>query len=116
MRDADVPQGLKDALKTHERIPVFIDNLAAQLSGIKKISREQVVSAVRDLSHVFVRAVRLQADERVISPLKKAIAKAEASRKAEMDKLVDAIDTRGITNATQDKAGNETHRQEIEID
>ena len=116
MRDADVPQGLKDALKTHERIPVFIDNLAAQLSGIKKISREQVVSAVRDLSHVFVRAVRLQADERVISPLKKAIAKAEASRKAEMDKLVDAIDTRGITNVTQDTAGNETHRQEIEID
>lgn len=113
------PTELKNALKAHERVPAFIDNLAREFSkpGLK-VNRETVEMAVRDLTNVFVSAVKIQAEQRLMNPLKIAMVKAEQARKAEMNQLADALDKQGDMNeqVTQDQRGNQIIHQKIIID
>lgn len=109
---------LKRSLRVHERVPVFFDNLTRELSkpGFNP-TREQIELATRDLTHVFIRAVHMKAEERVMSPLKKAMAKAAKSRADEMKRLVIAIEKQGEENEqiTEDKKG-ETSRSVVNVE
>ncbi len=117
VRNMPFPNELKRALKAHERVPAFIDNLAEQFSkpGLK-ISRDTMVSAVHDLTNLFVSCVGRQAEERLTSPLAKAVKLAEIDRKKEIDRQVDLINEGGKEYVTQDKAGNETIHQVVNVE
>jgi hypothetical protein len=112
------PEEFKRALKTHERIPVFFNNLVREMSkpGLNP-SRETIIMAARDLTKIFVAAVHKQAEERVMSPIRQAMMKADQTRVAEMKKLGDAFDQQGEEHeqVTQDKKGT-TSRAVINAD
>lgn len=113
------PAELKRALRAHERVPLFIDNLAKEFTTMKfKVKKEQIISAVRDLTRVFISNVIREAEERALSPLKIAMMKAEQSRKDEMSRLADAVNRLGDQNEKiiQDSAGNKTSRATINLD
>jgi hypothetical protein len=117
--DGAWPEEFKRALKAHERIPVFFDNLVKQLSkpGLNP-TRETIELATRDLTRVFAAAVHRKAEERIMSPVRQAMLKAQQSRIAEMKKLGDALDLQGEANekVTQDKRGNEISSAQVKID
>lgn len=84
VRTAEIPTELKRSLRSHERVPVFVDNLCHE---IKKLTftprRETLELMVRDMTRIFINAVQRQAEERIMSPVKKlAILKRQADADA----------------------------------
>ncbi len=113
------PTELKRALRVHERVPVFIDNLAREFTDCKfKVSRVQIESAVADMTRIFVSGVLKQATEKTMSQIKIGMLKAEKARKAEMDLLADAVNKRGemYEQTFQDEKGNETSRDSVDAE
>ena len=73
IKEGPWPDELKRSLRAHERIPAFFGNLHKEFDkpGLN-LKRETVVMAVRDMTMLFVAAVHRKAEERIMSPLKKA--------------------------------------------
>lgn len=90
---------LKQALKVHERIPVFFERLVKEFSrpGLN-VKRETIELAVKDMTFMFVAAVHRRAEERLMSPLEIALRKSKNSRMSEMNQLADALDKQGEAN------------------
>lgn len=109
---ADIPNDLRNALKAHERVPVFIDNLAKEISyisngpalfklGNKRITRDEIISITRDFTKVFIQNVHRQAEEKMMSDAaKKAIAE-NAARAAIEEKLIEETLTDESTERTE---------------
>lgn len=117
--DGPYPTEFKRALRAHERMPVFFDNLVREMSkpGLNP-TRETIEMATRDLTKIFVAAVHKQGEERLMSPIRKAMLKARQSQIQEMKRLGDAMVQQGEMNeqVTQDKAGNETRKAAVRIE
>lgn len=108
----------KKFLKTHERVPTFIDNLTREFHSVhKRVKRESIEKAIHDMTRLFIRGALKLAEERSMSEIRKGMLKLEEARKKDMVKLVEAYDKQGEENAkvTHDKAGNETSWQKIII-
>lgn len=119
VKNCQYSDDFKRSLKAHERIPVFFNNLVREFSGPgMKLKRETIVKATQDLTALFIKAIHLKGEERLMSPLRLAMAKAKQDQVREMQKLSDALEHEGEAHetVTQDKAGNETVRQEINLD
>lgn len=75
LHKADLPDGLLSALKTHERVPLFIDNLAKELQEVQarglSVDRVTIKNAVYDLTATFIETVKAQAETRQLSELEK---------------------------------------------
>jgi hypothetical protein len=116
--DGPYPTDFKKALRTHERIPSFFQNLVKEFSkpGLNP-KRDTIVMATRDMTNLFVQAVHQHAEERLMSPLKKAMMKARQSQIKEMKKLGDALVAQGDANEeiSQDKAGNKISKATVQI-
>jgi ethanolamine ammonia-lyase large subunit len=65
----DIPNELRRALKTHERVPTFIENLHKEFLLMRKVSKEQIRDATRSLTDVFIAAVRAKCEQRDLSAL-----------------------------------------------
>jgi len=90
MRDMD--SELKRALKAHERVPVFIDNLAREFYKCPiKISRETIKSAVYDMTEVFIGALILKANEALLSDVARGQIKAQQQQDKELKEVLSAI-------------------------
>lgn len=97
-----IPTEFKRALKTHERVPRFIDNLSAQLLKIPGgIKRENIKKCVEDMTEMFWRAAMRKADEAAMSPLERALIRTQFERKQAAEKLSDDLFGGGNTNETQ---------------
>jgi proline dehydrogenase len=71
----DIPNELKRALKTHERVPVFVDNLVKQLNHPKirkDIGQATIIMAIHDMTDIYINNVMKMADERRLSDLEKS--------------------------------------------
>jgi hypothetical protein len=69
---ADLPTELKRALKTEERVPVFIDNLARQIHQLPvHVSRTRIKECVYDMTKIFISCVQKRAEFRTMSDLEK---------------------------------------------
>lgn len=101
----EMPTELRRALKSHERVPVFIDNLAKELYHLPfPVSRETIKKCVYDLTEVFVRLVIKQSDERVMSDVEKMRRIQEADKIKAMDSLQDQLEAYGTeTTEVTDK-------------
>lgn len=116
IKDAPFPKELKLALRSHERVPVFIDNLAKEIGKISfKVKRETIEQTVRDMTLYFVEVVKFQAEDRVMSPIRAAMLKMEIEKKKALEKLSEALESQGADCVTTNEKGHETSRQEITL-
>jgi hypothetical protein len=107
---------LKRALRTHERVPGFIDNLAREFGCLSfSVKREAIERAVRDMTNVFVQCVKRQSEERIMSDMAKLTLKAEAQAREEFRAEAEALDQKTSEVTTYDSTGNETTKQTTEV-
>ncbi len=87
-----VPSELRKALKTHQRVPIFVDNLFKQISRLPphlKPTRLRIKQIVYDMTNVFVTNVKRQVDEKHLSDLAKAAEKKKAQDIKDLASTVD---------------------------
>lgn len=109
-----VPSELKRALRTHERVPAFIDNLAKELLKVNpRTSRVNLELAVRDLTLLFVGAVKTAAEQKALSPLALALKQSQIDKAKELENTLTQIE-KGATHATQNKNGLEVSFENLE--
>lgn len=102
----DLDAGLRKALKSHDRVPKFIDNLsdeftklaAQRLSIGKPLPAERhLESMVKDFTEMFVKGIQANAEARYESEIKASMRKAEADHRRDLENTIDG-------NATGDYA------------
>lgn len=107
---------LRRALKTHERVPGFIDNLARDLGrlpfDVKPVTLEM---AVRDMTNLFIRCVETNAKERVMSDLDKMLIKQREADAEEFRKEAAELEAASEEYVAQDQAGCETSKSITEV-
>ncbi len=111
-----MPEEFRKFLRSHERVPQFVDNLSRELGNLKHtIKRETVVKMVEDMSAFFVHLAQRKAEEQALSPISKMMLRDKESRFKELKEQAEALDNLGVDHVTQDKKG-ETVRQTVIID
>lgn len=87
----EIPRELKDALKVHERMPAFMDNLCKELSNplFAKYSNNQLRGIVNDATMFFISLVKQKANEQMLSDLAKEKMLQEQRDKAIINKAAD---------------------------
>lgn len=89
---AQIPEDLKRALRSHERVPLFIDNMASEFQKVPfHVDRETIKKTVYDFTEIFLRNVMRVADERAMSDLAKQAMIDKAKEMAEADLLADSF-------------------------
>lgn len=98
---------LKRALKTHERVPAFIDNLAKEFTSAKglKIKRDEVEKAVVDLTRWFVSAVTRHAEEKAMSQIARSMIKAQEKAKEDFKKEAESLEKKGADHVFETERG-----------
>lgn len=88
----DIPEELRRALKAHERIPVFFENLNRELFKMSlkhKMDRQTVKQLVYDMTNFFCINVRRMCDERVMSDIAKTVAQRKADEFKDLEATAD---------------------------
>lgn len=112
---AEINTELKRSLRTHERVPVFIDNLARQFAVLSwRIKRESIEMAARDLTRWFIANVDRKAKENLMSDMEKLTIKAKHDAQEEFRRQAEVLETKGADHVFE-KEGLETQRQEIVV-
>lgn len=88
----DIPSEFKKSLKTHERIPVFVDNLAKEIGKIPdarrkngqplrwKLDRRKLKDLVYSMTDLFISSALKHCEDRHKSDLQKALEKEQAEK------------------------------------
>lgn len=117
MRD-DIPSELKRALKSHERVPLFVDNLTREINKIPearakakirrafKMDRMKLKNIVYDLTDIFINNVKAMAEQ-------KAMSEAEQERLRKKTDDIYGLDAQG--NGVVEELGVEVKDNEQEI-
>jgi hypothetical protein len=112
----DIPNELKRALKTHERVPVFIDNLSQQLNHPRiraDIKRETIIMAIHNLTDLYISNVMRMANEKHMSVLERSRIQKEQENLQLARDFVDSLI--GEEEVSRDAKGNETVREVVEV-
>jgi len=101
--DPMVPEDLKTSLRLTERVPQFIDNLAAALievdrRGKVKLSRMKIKNIVFEQTAFFVHLLKTKADEMAMSDAAKSLQKS----KIEGDPILQKFDAHGNADLTEE--------------
>lgn len=90
-----IPDDLRRALKDHERVPLFVENLTREIKKIEqvkpkfKMDRVKLKSLVYDMTDVFWRAVKTTAEDKYKSEIEKQI------KRATSEDLFKGLDAQG---------------------
>ena len=89
---APIPGELKQALRMHERVPLFFRNLERELSVLppKFATPEHVRTVVYDMTDLFIKLVDRHAHERQKSDLAKAYDAAQVAKRNELASITEA--------------------------
>ena len=97
---------LKSALRTHERVPVFLDGLHLELAKHKNLNRDTIKFATYEMTKLFLEMIRKKAQEKLMSDLEKAEAKKkldeakafeeQTQKMSELDQIVIDADKEGV--------------------
>ena len=94
----DIDSDLRRALKSHERVPKFIDNLSEEFTKLassrlkigKQLPAEKHLEAiVVDFTTVFVQGIQNQAEKRYESDIQKMLRKAEEDNRRDLEQTID---------------------------
>lgn len=101
-----IPEELKRALRAHERVPAFIDNLAREFSrpGMS-IKKEKLIAGVEGMTAWFITLVQRQAEERIMSPMKLSELKRKSEKLREMRNTADKLYQEGSDHVTRTQKG-----------
>ena len=103
---AEIPNELKRALKSHERVPRFIDNLVRELKGVSfPLSPQTIKMTVRDLTHMFIAAVKVTSEQRLMSDMEKLVLKKRDDEKREFEAAADALLAEGEEHGVEIQKG-----------
>lgn len=110
----DIPEELRRALKTNERVPLFIDNLAKSLYRLPKdIRKETIILAVHDMTDLFINNIERKATERRMSRMEMhRLLEAEA-KKAQLRAMADTLV--GDETVTTDGKGNQIAHEVVRV-
>jgi len=116
----NVDPELRRSLRTHERVPLFIDNLTreftqAERNGVK-VSRAMIEAGTHDMTQIFIGAVIRSAEEKLLSPLAIALKNAETARAERLKKQIDALTQGEIEHVKTDEKGNETSVSQVTVE
>lgn len=90
----DIPLDLRAALKKHNKMPLMLHNLAIELdkvqasrqnAGKQTYAVKQLKDIVYDFTKLFIEGVKMEAESRHQSDVKKQLALAEAQKAKDMD-------------------------------
>jgi len=91
---ADVPEELKQSLKSNERVPAMIHNLETEFGKmpLRLQTRENIEETVRDMTGIFLSNLERLASERHLSDCAKAAMLATQDKQTKQDKIVKDIE------------------------
>lgn len=90
----DIPLDLRTALKSHNKIPLFLHNLAKQLDQTQatrinkskaKLADQQIKEIVYDYAKIFIQGVVAEANARQQSDVQKHLLAAQEQAKKDLD-------------------------------
>ena len=110
--EAAMPEELRRALRTHERVPVMIDKLVHEFRAVPNAKRETIALAVRDVSRWFVNAVKLKAEQRRMSDLAKITIQKDQDRVDQFKKDVETLDEKGAMHVLETSESFEEARSQ----
>jgi hypothetical protein len=85
----DIPSELRRSLNTHERVPVFVDNLLNEIRKFPKnikLDRMKLKSLVYSMTDVFILAVKTVAENRYKTDIEKEMIRQACADKFNLDK------------------------------
>ena len=78
---SSIPTDLKNALKTHERVPRFVENLSKEIYGALEagvpLTRFDIKNLVYNMTDLFIRCVMSNIEKKMISDAAIAMAQKE---------------------------------------
>lgn len=89
-----INSGLKTALKSQERMPLFLKNLAIELEKVQEnrnrkgklhYSEKAIKDTIYDMVDVFIMGVEMENKARMESQLQKRLAEQEAQKKKDLE-------------------------------
>lgn len=114
VRTMEMPEELRRALKSHERVPLFIDNLAREFGKLTfQAKKETIVQAVHDMTKLFIVGVRANAEAMQMSSLERARLEREAEKAERMKKDVETFDEKGFAHVLTESESCEEIRKEL---
>lgn len=111
-----MPEGLRVALRSHERVPLFIDNLAKQFAKVPHASRETLEQATRDMTIFFINAAKTAKDQKMMSVMKKLDLKRMIEDQAKKECEAKAFEEKGAEYVTSEKGLEEIHTKQTVTD
>lgn len=90
----NINSGLKTALKSQERMPLFLKNLAIELEKVQEnrnrkgklhYSEKAIKDTIYDMVDVFIMGVEMENKARMESQLQKRLAEQEAQKKKDLE-------------------------------
>jgi membrane-associated HD superfamily phosphohydrolase len=115
VENADIDPEFKRALKVHERVPVFIDNLCRELMTVKNVTKDDIIKAVRDMSGWFLTNAQRKAGEQMMSDATKSMMLKKQAEKEQFDKDVETIDKKGVMHVLENSEALEEERSKVGI-
>lgn len=110
-----MPTELRRSLRAHERVPMFIDNLAKELRKMPMtLKRETIHDAVRDLTLLFINTAQTARDQKMLSVMSKLSLEAQIQKRKDLAAEVDAINQRSTDHVSTEK-GFEVHQSQSEF-
>ncbi len=115
LEQVETDRELVRALKSHERVPVFIDNLARSLYHLPvRVSKQTIKTCVFDLTRIFTNCLKIKAKEMYMSDLEKSLIKKKEEEKIMADQLADAIFSQGKEEVVKNENGT-TYKETVRI-
>lgn len=120
----DMPDDLRASLKAHERVPLFIDNLAREILKVersdhrfkgKPLTRDEIMGIVSDFTKTFIDSVKRQRDEAIMSEAAKKAIEHNDLRAREMRELADQLTEAQDEQTKETKEGFEVSRSTVEV-
>lgn len=114
---AEIPNELKRALRSHERVPKFVDNLTRELRQVKGLRMDQIKDATESLTEFFIKNVEAMAESRVISVLEadRINREYEAKRILAMEAEAEALEWKKKIDAQNAKNGDAGSRERTKL-
>ncbi len=125
----DMDSGLRRALKSHERVPRFIDNLSDEFTKLAshrlKVGKplpadKHLESLVKDFTLVFIKGIQNKAEQSYESEIKRAMRKQAQDSMADLENTIagnasgdyaDVLKEGGVTSLdSRDYDGEEENR------
>lgn len=105
----DIPREFKQALRAHERVPVFIDNLARELKKVPRLTKDNLIFAVNQMTDVFVSCVMKKRDIDMMTHAQRSLIQKQEFEKELFKAQTELLEQKGADHVFSDQGIEEAH-------